>query len=333
MPISAYDGRDEHHWATIKSVFLRAIDSAGFQGRLVSDSAETRLIHGAIVENLLRSDIVLCDVSARNPNVMFELGLRLARDLPVVIVKDDETPFSFDVGGIEHLPYPRSLLFAETDAFLGRLTKKLQSTYEASRQPGYQSFFRTFAPAAPVSGAARKWDEGVPYYDWPFIGELIHKIHRLTERGFAPDVIVTMSGPGSFAACRRLSLASRDVPLLVAVTFPRLHGNSTDDSLLFAGVAVDDGWISLATNKWDVYLPGVLRRYRAGTRVLLMDDRVITGITQARAREALESIGLEVRQAALVAPSALQSGSLDFVAHVTDGEFLFPWGPKSGRTS
>jgi hypothetical protein len=33
----------------------------------------------------------LCDVSGKNANVMFELGLRLAFDNPTIIIKDDKT--------------------------------------------------------------------------------------------------------------------------------------------------------------------------------------------------------------------------------------------------
>jgi len=40
--------------------------------------------------------MIVCDISGRNPNVMFELGLRLAFDKPAIIIKDEITPYSFD---------------------------------------------------------------------------------------------------------------------------------------------------------------------------------------------------------------------------------------------
>ncbi len=55
--------------------------------------------------------IVVCDISARNANVMFELGMRLAFDKPTVIIKDERTPYSFDISSIEHLDYPSDLRY------------------------------------------------------------------------------------------------------------------------------------------------------------------------------------------------------------------------------
>jgi hypothetical protein len=66
------------------------------------------VIQKRIVQNLYSSDVIVCDVSGKNPNVMFELGMRLAFDKPTLIVKDDKTDYSFDTGIIEHVPYPRT---------------------------------------------------------------------------------------------------------------------------------------------------------------------------------------------------------------------------------
>jgi hypothetical protein len=48
-------------------------------------------------------------VSGKNPNVMFELGIRLAFDKATIIIKDDKTDYSFDTSVIQHIPYPRDL--------------------------------------------------------------------------------------------------------------------------------------------------------------------------------------------------------------------------------
>ncbi|WP_353118770.1 hypothetical protein [Myroides odoratus] len=55
------------------------------------------------MNNIYNDEIVVCDVSSKNPNVMFELGLRLAFDKPTIIIKDEKTGYSFDTGVIEHL--------------------------------------------------------------------------------------------------------------------------------------------------------------------------------------------------------------------------------------
>ena len=55
--------------------------------------------------------MVVVDVSWKNPNVMFELGLRLAFDRPTIVVKDIETDYAFDTSPIVHVLYPRSLRY------------------------------------------------------------------------------------------------------------------------------------------------------------------------------------------------------------------------------
>ena len=49
--------------------------------------------------------MALCDLSNRNPNVLYELGLRQAYDKPVVLVQDDKTQRIFDVSGINTVQY------------------------------------------------------------------------------------------------------------------------------------------------------------------------------------------------------------------------------------
>ena len=109
MPISAIDGCSEKHWEEVKGILTDAIESAGYEANLVSNADDVGIIQKRIVQNLYDNDIVVCDVSCKNANVMFELGLRLAFDKPTIIVSDTDTNYSFDTSVIEHLMYPRDL--------------------------------------------------------------------------------------------------------------------------------------------------------------------------------------------------------------------------------
>lgn len=44
--------------------------------------------------------MAICDLSSRNPNVMYELGIRQAYGKKVVLIQDDATDKIFDVAGI-----------------------------------------------------------------------------------------------------------------------------------------------------------------------------------------------------------------------------------------
>jgi hypothetical protein len=143
MPISRLDGCSKEHWGEVKSIVEAAIEPLGFTVRLVSQSDSVSFIHKTIVQNLYSDEIVVCDVSGKNPNVMFELGIRLTFDKPTVVIKDDQTEYSFDTSPIEHVPYPRSLHYYGVLSFQKTLASKVESTVEAAKNnPKYSAFLK-----------------------------------------------------------------------------------------------------------------------------------------------------------------------------------------------
>lgn len=145
MPISSIDGCAETHWSEVLNIINEAVDDAGFEGNLVSNADEVGIIHKRIIQNLYDNPIVVCDVSCKNPNVMFELGLRLAFDKPTIIIKDDKTSYSFDTSAIEHLEYPRDLRFSQIVEFKQKLSAKIQATFNKSTtDENYTTFLKHF---------------------------------------------------------------------------------------------------------------------------------------------------------------------------------------------
>lgn len=146
MPISAMDGYSESHWQDVRRILQTAIENAGFETKIVSEADDIGVIHKRIVQNLYDNPIVVCDISGRNPNVMFELGLRLAFDKPTIIVKDDVTPYSFDTSVIEHLQYPKDLRYAKIGSFIENLTTRILQTLEIyNKDPStYSTFLKNF---------------------------------------------------------------------------------------------------------------------------------------------------------------------------------------------
>lgn len=130
MPISGDDEYSTSHWKEVRSIINRAIERVNFVGKLVSESDDVTIIQKSIIENIYKYEIAVCDVSNKNPNVMFELGMRLAFDMPVVIIKDDFTDYSFDTSIIEHLNYRKDLRFFEIESFIDNLSKKIINTHE-----------------------------------------------------------------------------------------------------------------------------------------------------------------------------------------------------------
>lgn len=145
MPISAMDEYSAAHWSDVKSIIEAAIKDAAFEPLLVSSADEVSVIHKRIVSNLYYNKMVVCDVSGKNPNVMFELGIRLTFDKPVIIIKDDFTDYAFDTSPIEHMTYRRDLRYADTLRFKADLTEKIKATsHAAEANPNYSPFLRHF---------------------------------------------------------------------------------------------------------------------------------------------------------------------------------------------
>ena len=153
MPISSIDGCSSDHWIEIKSIISDAIGSISdldITVSLVSDADDVGVIQRRIVQNIYDNDIIICDVSAKNPNVMFELGMRLAFDKPTIIIKDDKTGYSFDTNIIEHIEYPRDLRFTKIVAFKKALAEKVLATYKSSKSNSdYTTFLKHFATIKP----------------------------------------------------------------------------------------------------------------------------------------------------------------------------------------
>src|SRR5437879_12127423 len=55
------------------------------------------MIQSTIVNDLIEADLVIADLTEHNPNVMFELGVRIAQEKPVVLMKAEGTGPLFDI--------------------------------------------------------------------------------------------------------------------------------------------------------------------------------------------------------------------------------------------
>ncbi|MCT3788234.1 RNA helicase [Elizabethkingia anophelis] len=144
MPIADTEGYPIGHWKEVKKIITAVAEEAGFKTRLVSESDDVRVIQKTIVQNVFDDDIVICDVSSKNPNVMFELGLRFAFDKAAVIIKDDETGYSFDTSPIEHINYRKDLRFSSIEQFKKDLYIKLCATFEKSKEDNHSMYLQNF---------------------------------------------------------------------------------------------------------------------------------------------------------------------------------------------
>lgn len=149
MPIAAMSGYSVEHWIEVKNIIIEAtkmVKEYNFKAEIVSSSeGEIDVIHKRIIQNVYNADILVCDISGKNPNVLFELGMRLAFDKPTILIKDDVTDFIFDTGVIEHLTYPKDLRYSKIIKFKSELANRIKQTYEKSiKDPDFSTFLGNF---------------------------------------------------------------------------------------------------------------------------------------------------------------------------------------------
>lgn len=80
----------------LASLITPAIEKAGFEA-YTANIKGSDIIHSTIINELLDADLVIADLTDHNPNVLFELGMRMALDKPVVVIKAKGTGVIFDV--------------------------------------------------------------------------------------------------------------------------------------------------------------------------------------------------------------------------------------------
>lgn len=145
MPIADTDGYPTGHWSDVYAIVCKAATLANFKPNLVSFDGDIGVIQKRIVQNIYSNPIVICDISSRNANVMFELGMRLAFDKPTIIIKDNKTPYSFDISPIEHLEYPADLRYQSINDFQDKLKNKIIETVRKSEtDPEFTTFLKHF---------------------------------------------------------------------------------------------------------------------------------------------------------------------------------------------
>jgi hypoxanthine phosphoribosyltransferase len=156
--------------------------------------------------------------------------------------------------------------------------------------------------------------------DWPRFHNAASDLARAVDRsGFTPDFILATSDRGAIVGHLVARELRRQIPIITA------------GYLDTPGGTVLPGFDAIGGSKTTVYIPHGVREL-VSTKVLVLDDFVMSGDGMAVARKQLESYGF--------APEAIKTGSVvatrlaianrkgpDFLAReIKDFDFFFPWG-------
>ncbi|WP_312686594.1 hypothetical protein [Brevundimonas nasdae] len=140
MPISTTVNFSEAHWERIQTLLHRGIRLAGFQPTNVWVNDQRDRVSERIIGNIFTHEIVVADISDLNPNVMFELGLRLASKRPTVVVMNKGGQIPFDIRDFHVLQYPSDMNILDMEAFYLDLSETLINKHNSFKSKDYRPF-------------------------------------------------------------------------------------------------------------------------------------------------------------------------------------------------
>lgn len=114
----------------LKQLIAPAAREAGFRV-VTARKTGSDVIHATIINGLLDADLVVVDLTEHNPNVLFELGVRMAEDKPVALIRAKGTGKIFDIDNMLRLEeYSPNLWPSTVENDLPRLTAHIQGAWD-----------------------------------------------------------------------------------------------------------------------------------------------------------------------------------------------------------
>lgn len=164
MPISAYGTYSAEFWAKVKKIICEAIIQAGMEPHPVWEDDKNDIIHAKIIKNIDALPVIIGVIVGQNPNVMLECGMRLWKNLPVLLLHGEGEKIPFDVSPIPCLPFPLSFDYFQIQKLEEDIVQRLKLMVEAD----YKSFKSYYSLPAEVDVLSAK--EKIDFNQ--FVGEI-----------------------------------------------------------------------------------------------------------------------------------------------------------------
>ena len=103
MPFGGYF--DDYY----KDIYFHAIESAGLKPKRVDDLNRPSSIIQDIWTYTKKAKLILADLTEKNPNVFYELGLAHAIAKPAILITQDKNDIPFDLQGHRVIEYDKNI--------------------------------------------------------------------------------------------------------------------------------------------------------------------------------------------------------------------------------
>ena len=216
MPISDVLGYDPGHFTRVYEHLIKpAIEKAGFNPVRADTDRKTNVIMIGILQRILEADMVLCDLSSKNPNVLYELGIRQAFDKPVTLIKDSLTERIFDVSQIRDVEYDKSLRIDNIKNNIDLIAETIRNNHEP-KEGDYNSLIKLLKiqPAKIAEGVKLTQETTLILNQLKSLNEKIMNLEAQASSGIHNDWILEENSrisPSLYSAINRINYASRPI--------------------------------------------------------------------------------------------------------------------------
>lgn len=110
MPIADHPDYAPGHFDRVYNHLIKpACEMAGYKTLRADDAKASHMIMFDILKKIVECDMAICDLSSKNANVFYELGLRQAFNRKTILITDSITKTPFDITGFRYVKYSESL--------------------------------------------------------------------------------------------------------------------------------------------------------------------------------------------------------------------------------
>lgn len=133
MPIADHPDYTAGHFDRVYNHLIKpACEMAGYKTLRADDAKASHMIMFDILKKIVECDMAICDLSSKNANVFYELGLRQAYNKKTILITDSITKTPFDITGFRYVKYSEALRVDTVQNDILEINSMLQETETAS---------------------------------------------------------------------------------------------------------------------------------------------------------------------------------------------------------
>ncbi|QHT65850.1 hypothetical protein GXP67_03795 [Rhodocytophaga rosea] len=132
MPVADSTPYESGHFKRVYEYIIKpACAKAGLMAYKLEDVQRTNHIVINKLREVTSAEIAICDLSSKNSEVLYKLGIRQGLDLPTLLIKDTLTAKIFDIRGLLDVEYDETLRVDRVNKTIEEIAETLLSMYES----------------------------------------------------------------------------------------------------------------------------------------------------------------------------------------------------------